>query len=206
MTEKFNPNKYIMNMRGKDYLEVKWRIVWFRDEHPSGAIVTELASTDPVVMKAIISDEEGRILATGYGTPKTQGIASGRPFEGAETAAIGRALAVAGYGTQFTGEDEGEHLADSPTTKPAKVTAPPAPTSVDKTENVTVLGGDTIKAVVELGLFEAPQAAAQVLSRLFKTQKAPMGKIIELSEAYRANKEEVKETDKAIELTLAGVE
>jgi hypothetical protein len=32
----------------------------------------------------------------------------------AETAAIGRALAHAGYGTQFTGEDEGDFLADSP--------------------------------------------------------------------------------------------
>jgi hypothetical protein len=110
----FNPQEHIMNMRGKDYLEVKWRIVWFRDAHPNGAIITDLANTDPVLMKATVLDETGRILGTGFGTPKTQGVAAGRPFEGAETAAIGRALAIAGFGTQFTGEDEGEHIADSP--------------------------------------------------------------------------------------------
>jgi len=48
-------------------------------------------------------------------------VAKLRPFEGAETAAIGRALGVAGYGTQFMGDemDEGEHLADSPVEREA---------------------------------------------------------------------------------------
>jgi len=110
----FNPKEHLMNMRGKDYLEVKWRIVWFREEHPNGAITTDLANVDPVLMKATVLDESGHILGTGFGTPKMQGVASQRPFEGAETAAIGRALAIAGYGTQFTGEDEGEHIVDSP--------------------------------------------------------------------------------------------
>ena len=116
----FKPQDHLMNMRGKDYLEVKWRMVWFREEHPLGCISTELASTDPVVIKASVLNEDGKLLATGFGTPKQQGVAAKRPFEGAETAAIGRALAVAGYGTQFTGEEEGEHLADSPLVKEAK--------------------------------------------------------------------------------------
>lgn len=113
----FNPKNHLMNMRGKDYLEVKWRMVWFREEHPLGCISTELASTDPVVIKASVLNEDGKLLATGFGTPKMQGVAAKRPFEGAETAAIGRALAVAGYGTQFTDEEEGDHLADSPVSK-----------------------------------------------------------------------------------------
>ena len=124
----FNPKDYVMDMRGKDYLEVKWRIVWFRDEHPRGSITTDLISTDPIVVKATVSDEEGRVFGTGFGTPKMQGVAKARPFEGAETAAIGRALAVAGYGTQFTGEDEGEHLADSPVEKLiTEITGTPEP-------------------------------------------------------------------------------
>ena len=110
----FNPKDHIMNMRGKDYLEVKWRIVWFREENPKGCILTEIVSYDPQVVKATVIDGEANTLAVGHGTPKTQGVAKTRPFEGAETAAIGRALAVAGYGTQFTGEDEEEHLADAP--------------------------------------------------------------------------------------------
>ena len=110
----FNPNDKMMDMRGKQYLEVKWRIVWFREDHPHGSIETEVLSYDPQVVKATVKTCEGLVLGTGIGTPKTQGVAKSRPFEGAETAAIGRALAHAGYGTQFTGEEEGEHLADSP--------------------------------------------------------------------------------------------
>lgn len=111
----FDPKSKLSKMQGKDYLEVKWRIAWFRDEHPKGAIITEIAHAEPILVRATIMDADGKILATGFGTPKTQGVAKSRPFEGAETAAVGRALAHAGYGTQFTDEfDEGEHLADAP--------------------------------------------------------------------------------------------
>jgi len=112
MTDKFDPKSKISNMQGRDYLEVKWRIVWFRSEHPKGAILTEVVGDD--LMKATIKDADGNVIATGHGSSKKQGVAKSRPFEGAETAAIGRALAHAGYGTQFTDEDEAEHLADSP--------------------------------------------------------------------------------------------
>lgn len=113
MTDKFNPQSKVTKMQGKDYLEVKWRIVWFRTDHPKGSIITEVVNDD--LMKATIIDGDGRVLATGHGSSKKMGVAKNRPFEGAETAAIGRALAHAGYGTQFTDElDEGDHLADSP--------------------------------------------------------------------------------------------
>ncbi len=112
----FNPKEHLSKVKGKDYLEVKWRLVWFRDSHPEGSINTEFALHDPIVIKASVFTKDELLLGTGMGTPKTQGVAASRPFEGAETAAIGRALAVAGFGTQFTGEElsEGEHLADSP--------------------------------------------------------------------------------------------
>lgn len=117
MTEKFNPQSKITKVQGKDYLTVQWRLVWFRSEHPKGSILTEVINDD--LMKATIIDGDGKVLATGHGSSKKAGVAKSRPFEGAETAAIGRALAHAGYGTQFAGDefDEGDHLADSPVEK-----------------------------------------------------------------------------------------
>lgn len=113
----FDPKQHLTNLRGKQYLEVKWRLVWFRESHPKGVIATDMVNIEPPIVKAIISDDDGNILATAHaGAPSTNGKAvwSGREVEKAETAAIGRALAHAGFGTQFTDEDEGSHLADAP--------------------------------------------------------------------------------------------
>ncbi len=117
----FDPKSKISNLRGKEYLEVKWRLVWFRDERKDGAILTDVVSTNPLMVKATIMDGS-KVLATVYGTAQVKAAAvwNGREVEKAETAAIGRALAHAGYGTQFTDEDEGEHLVDAPVEKDAR--------------------------------------------------------------------------------------
>ena len=114
----FKPQEHMMEIKGKDYLEVKWRIVWFRDTHPQGRITTDLILSNEkmVVFKATVFTDTGEVLAAGHGTAPTggQGVWSDRAYEKAETAAIGRALAHAGFGTQFTDEDENGHLSDSP--------------------------------------------------------------------------------------------
>lgn len=114
----FDPKTQMTKIKGKDYLEVKWRIVWFRDKHPNGEIRTEVCNFSPMVIKANIL-VDGILIASGHGMAVSEGreVWNGREIEKAETAAIGRALAHAGFGTQFTGEDEEEHLADSPVEK-----------------------------------------------------------------------------------------
>ena len=105
----------LMSLKGKDYLEVKWRLVWFREEKPSWGIETEFVviTEDSSTAKAIIKDESGRIIATSHKTENSQGF--GDFLEKSETGAIGRALALIGYGTQFADElDEGERIVDSP--------------------------------------------------------------------------------------------
>ena len=115
----FNPNNHLTDLRGKQYLEVAWRLVWFRDKHPQGQIITNMVSAEPLVMRCEIV-VDGVLVATGHGTANAGGrkvVWSGREIEKAETAAIGRALAAAGFGTQFSGEfddAQDEHLADSP--------------------------------------------------------------------------------------------
>ena len=123
----FNPKEHLIQMSGKngqtsDYLEVKWRLVWLREDHPTWGIETELLQYDVfAILKAAVKDETGRVIATGHGMAKTGGSAkwAGREIEKAETAAIGRALAHAGIGTQFIddeteGEGDHDHIADSP--------------------------------------------------------------------------------------------
>jgi hypothetical protein len=100
-----------------DYLEVKWRLCWFRDRYPHGVITTEEICVDLdrgyACYKATVADGQGG-TATGYGTETAADFAD--YCERAETRALGRALAALGIGTQFVGHDltEGEHVADAP--------------------------------------------------------------------------------------------
>lgn len=132
----FNAKEHLIQMPGKDgktndYLEVKWRLVWLREDHPNWGIETELLEYGAVaIVKATVKDETGRVIATGHGTAKTGGNAkwAGREPEKAETAAIGRALAHAGIGTQFIDDEtegEGDHIADSPVERKQKGNAQP---------------------------------------------------------------------------------
>lgn len=129
----FNPVEHLTDLKGKKYLECKWRLMWFRDDHPNGKVSTEMLSSDPLLFRASVLTAEGELLATGHGsaTAKPGAVWTGREVEKAETAAISRALGHAGYGTQFTEDDELTHLADSPVGQrkpipPAGTPQPPA--------------------------------------------------------------------------------
>src|SRR5687768_950249 len=106
----------LLNLRGKEYLEVKYRLVWFREDHPDWSIETELISVTDVsaYARATIRDEKGRIIATSHKFESIQGFPDF--IEKAETGAIGRALALIGYGTQFCADelDEGKRIVDAP--------------------------------------------------------------------------------------------
>lgn len=110
---------YLMDIKGKDYLPVAERLIWFREEKPNWSIVTSIVSStnDSTLFKAEIVNEERTIIATAHKFENKQGFAD--HIEKAETGAIGRALAMCGYGTQFCGSefDEKERLADSPQAK-----------------------------------------------------------------------------------------
>lgn len=113
----FNPKQHLTKISGRDYLPVAARVEWFRDTHPDGSITVDMVALEPFpVFKATII-AGGQIVATDYGSAQIGGKAvyAGREIEKASTAAIGRALALAGFGTQFTDDfEEGDNIADTP--------------------------------------------------------------------------------------------
>ena len=129
----FNPKEHLMDLKGKDYLQVMWRLVWFREEKPLWSIDTKLEqlTESHAVFSAKIYDENGVQKSAGYGS---ESIKDFRDFiEKAETKAVGRALAMLGYGTQFAPEmdeceDGKDRIVDSPVQKkaPAKAQIPVA--------------------------------------------------------------------------------
>lgn len=122
----FDPNAHMIQLKGKDYLQVAWRLVWFRDEDdgcPLFGIETEMLEhgEDWAVFRAVITDETGRVISTGHGSESKRDF--GDYLEKAETKAVGRALAMLGYGTQFAADelDEGERIVDSPVDRKPKI-------------------------------------------------------------------------------------
>jgi len=140
----FNPNNHLIQLKSrdgsKDYLPVQWRLVWFREQCPHGAIEIEEIEVDldreveaegfawnaekrrseKIVKRArgyaryratVTDGQGGKAMGT-----KSENAANFPDFiEKAETGAIGRALAALGYGTQFAPDlDEAHRIVDSP--------------------------------------------------------------------------------------------
>ena len=90
-----------VNIHGKDYLTVAERIDMFRKDHPDYGVHTDLISNaDLVVVKATITNENGREIGSGYAEEVrgSTNINKTSAVENCETSAIGRALASCGYG------------------------------------------------------------------------------------------------------------
>jgi len=133
----------LLNLKGKDYLQVAHRILWAREEMPDIGIETEIVShdDDKSIVRATIRDASGRVLATATKHETRQGF--GDHLEKAETGAIGRALALIGFGTQFAVElDEGERVVDAPLPK----TSPVSNTSSAARSPLKAVGNTAVKA------------------------------------------------------------
>ena len=128
MSEKFDASKYLRKLNGKDYLEVKWRLLWLRTEHADAVITTHLAKYEPdgpagpalALFRAEVALPGGG-QATGWGSETSSDFID--YIEKAETKALGRALAALGYGTQFCEDfdfsgDGAPRVVDAPVRSP----------------------------------------------------------------------------------------
>ena len=105
-----------VQIHGKTYLTVAYRVNELRKDHPDWAISTEIIENteNRVVMKAIVAYPEGACLITiGVGHAEefraSSQINKTSALENCETSAIGRALAACGYGgTEYASANEVE--------------------------------------------------------------------------------------------------
>lgn len=114
----FDASRHLTQVDGRAYLEVKWRLLWLRTEHPDALLRTELVEHRDgfALFKATALLPSGG-EATGWGSETVDEFQD--YLEAAETKALGRALAALGYGTQFCQDfsscpAEPEPVADAP--------------------------------------------------------------------------------------------
>lgn len=113
----YDPAEDLTRVSGADYLEVKNRIKWLRDRDPNAVMRCELVreDKDAALFKATVT------LSTG-GHAEAHGSETKSDFrdflEKAETKALGRALAMLGFGTQFVESElngkQGSRVVDAP--------------------------------------------------------------------------------------------
>jgi hypothetical protein len=131
IAQDYNPNDHLMSLKGKEYLDVQNRLLWFiRDQR--GLIAASLATVPYVVRTECVElDREAgwahykTYVRDVLGNESTMyGSESAKDFpdyaEKASTKSLGRALLGLGYGAGMAPEmDEGERIVDSPVARPA---------------------------------------------------------------------------------------
>lgn len=185
----------LMNLKGKDYMMVAYRIQWFTEEVPSFEITTTFSTLtdDQTVAHATVKvlDPDGRSIRSASGTKRETKKDFADHTEKAETAAIGRALIQLGFGTQFALSDmeEGLRLADSPL-EGVKPDAKKVVDAVKQNKQVT----EVAKEAVKTQPVEKNEEKVEVVKETKKVSKfAPKTKVVE--QTHTQASEEVANSD-----------
>ena len=131
--EGFDPAAFLRKLQSEAgeeqlYLDVKYRKLWFRLKYPLGKIakrIIKLENDYAIIESRIYLDrndpEDNYISCAMAQRWRTEDDAYGKKYvETAETAAVGRALADAGFGIQFSepGEERDPNPVDAPVSLP----------------------------------------------------------------------------------------
>lgn len=110
----------LTNLKGRDYLMIAYRLQWLSEDIERYDISTDLVqiNDEQTIARAtvVLYNKEGHVVRRAQATKRETKKDFPDHTEKAETAAIGRALAMLGFGTQhaLSDLDEGHRLADSP--------------------------------------------------------------------------------------------
>lgn len=170
----------ITNIKGKEYAEVNQRIKAFRMVHPNGAITTDIVSLENgiVLMKASITDDDGKLIATGYAQEKESASLVNKTsyIENCETSAVGRALGMCGFGidTRVASAEEVQNAMANQTAKKeiSKVVLAKAQTLNIKLEALALYLKKDVKDLTEDELSNAIKTKEESLKKKAEKQKA----------------------------------
>ena len=135
------------NIKGKEYVEVNQRLLFFRNEkkYEGWGIETKflVLDSESCVAQCTIKDDEGYIMAQGTAQEDKSSsyINKTSYIENCETSAVGRALAMLGIGieTSIASSNEVSMAIAKQEGKPAPKKAAPKKASTQKSTDITVL-------------------------------------------------------------------
>lgn len=181
----------LLSLKGKDYLQVAHRLVWFNEAAERFRINTDfiLVTDEQTVARATVQvfNKEGIEIKSATATKRETKKDFLDHTEKAETGAIGRALALMGYGTQFAiaDLDEGSRLADSPVTN-TKTAAKAAATSAVTVPNDQTVSSGTLSlktGATSVTLTPTTQAAPVKISTFRKPKPTASIEVVKSSDA-----------------------
>jgi len=123
------------NIKGKQYVEVNERVKAFRTlpEFKGMSLESEIIAVDSesVIVRAIVRDESGRIISTGFAHEEKSSSNINRTsyIENCETSAVGRALGMLGIGIDTsiaTADEVATAIAKQEATTPVSEASEPA--------------------------------------------------------------------------------
>jgi len=145
--KKVNDEIKTVELKGKDYAEVKERVIAYRKLYPTGVIITDLTFTENYILcEAKASDSTGKVIANGHAREL---LNKAFAVENAETSAVGRALGFMGIGinTAIASKEDMENtespsgIFDEPSEAQIKQLAKEFKELYTKEEQVRILNG-----------------------------------------------------------------
>ena len=172
-----------IDIKGKDYVPVTERLIYFKKHNPNWIIITEIIKLDQqfVLMKASVIDSEGitRTTAHAYEKENSSFINKTSYIENCETSAVGRALGIMGIGidTSLASADEVANAVENQKKQRQRPKSNPKPKTIGKGRGLELV--DRIEAAGRSVEQCCRTFGVESLDKLTEQQAAQIEQILE---------------------------